>query len=112
MPQLTLFPEAQAPSVPVTDGLFFAIFPDAATADRVAHAAGRLKAENGLRGRPLQTGRFHVTLRLVGDYHGLPQDVVSAVCRAADAESLESFASSPPARIFRAWRRAHSSSEN
>jgi 2'-5' RNA ligase len=91
--QRSLFPDAEAPppSGPFTDRLFFAIFPDAATADRIARAAGRLKTENGLRGRPLQAGRFHVTLHHVDDYHGLPEDVVSAVCRAAEAVRFAPF---------------------
>jgi 2'-5' RNA ligase len=95
LPQQSLFPEAEAPPPPplgpFTDRLFFAIFPDAATADRIARTAGRLKAENGLRGRPLQTGRFHLTLHHVDDYHGLPRDVVSAICRAAETVRFAPF---------------------
>lgn len=83
--QQSLFAEPEASQAgPPTDRLFFAIFPDAATADRIAGVASRLKVENGLHGRLLRTGRFHVTLHHVDDYHGLPQDVVLALCRAAE----------------------------
>lgn len=66
MSQQSLFPEAEAepPQTP-TDRLFFAIFPDAVTADRIAGAASRLRAEGGLRGRPQEASRFHVTLHHV-----------------------------------------------
>lgn len=69
---------------PPTDRLFYALFPDAGTAEVIAGHAARLKAELGLKGRPLQTDRFHVTLFHVGDYAGLPRDVVAEALQAAD----------------------------
>ena len=59
-----------------TDRLMFLLYPDAATAERIATEARRLRDAFGLRGQPLQTDRFHVTLHHLGDYVGLPADIV------------------------------------
>lgn len=66
-----------------TDRLFFAVFPDAAAASAVERLAQRLREAHGLRGRPLPSGRFHVTLHFLGDHAGLPADIVEAATRAA-----------------------------
>jgi 2'-5' RNA ligase len=85
MSQQSLFPEPEplARQQP-TDRLFFAVFPDDTAAGQIAAAASGLRDENRLRGRPLETGRFHVTLHHVDDYLGLPPDVVDAVSAAAE----------------------------
>ncbi|MDR6625297.1 2'-5' RNA ligase family protein [Caulobacter segnis] len=59
-----------------TDRLMFLLYPDAATAERIAAEARRSRDAFGLRGLPLQTDRFHVTLHHLGDYVGVPADVV------------------------------------
>jgi len=59
-----------------TDRLMFLLYPDPATAEAIAREARRLKDALGLRGQPLLTDRFHVTLHHLGDYVGLPNDVV------------------------------------
>jgi len=59
-----------------TDRLMFLLYPDAETAERIAGEARRLRDVLQLRGQPLQTDRFHVTLHHLGDYAGLPADVV------------------------------------
>jgi 2'-5' RNA ligase len=60
-----------------TDRLMFLLYPDPATAERIAVEARRLKEALGLRGQPLLTDRFHITLHHLGDYVGLPNDVVA-----------------------------------
>jgi len=50
-----------------TDRLFFAVVPDAATAEDIADRARRLRLSHGLTGKPLQKEHFHVTLFHVGD---------------------------------------------
>jgi 2'-5' RNA ligase len=67
-----------------TDRLFFAIFPDAGTAVRIAQLREELRLELGLQGKPLASERLHATLHPVGDYAGLPQD---RVARAGDVAS-------------------------
>lgn len=59
-----------------TDRLMFLLYPDPATAQRIAGEARRLKDVLGLRGQPLLADRFHVTLHHLGDYVGLPSDMV------------------------------------
>lgn len=71
-----------APALP-TDRLFFAVHPDAATAERIATLAAALRSEHGLRGRPLAAERLHVTLHHLGDYAGLPDEVVRMAGEAA-----------------------------
>lgn len=93
-----------------TDRLFFALFPDAQAAGRIAECAQQLRAELGLHGTPLKTGRFHITLHHLGDYAGLPQGVVEMASRAAAAvkaapfsvtfDRAASFSSSPRNRPF------------
>lgn len=60
-----------------TDRLFFALFPDGMTADRLSTLAGELRERHGLRGAPLAPERFHITLTHLGDYEGLPRDLVA-----------------------------------
>jgi len=66
-----------------TDRLFLALFPDPATAQAMAGLAAVQCAAQGLRGRPLLTDRFHVTLFHLGDSAGLRGDVVEAATKAA-----------------------------
>ncbi len=74
-----------------TDRLFFALFPDADTAARIAQLAQHLRGEHGLKGRPLATARFHITLHHLGDYVGLPRCIVAAAGEAAAAIALPPF---------------------
>lgn len=93
-----------------TDRLFFALFPDAETAERIAQCARQLRTEHGLHGAPLKTERFHITLHHLGDYAGLPQGVIEMAGRAAAAVKVPpfsvtfdravSFSSSPRNRPF------------
>ncbi len=84
--QLSLF---AAP--PVTDRLFFAVFPDAATAAGIAERAERLRASHHLSGRPLASDRFHITLHHLGDHAGLRRDVVAMASEAAETLTTPRF---------------------
>ena len=79
-----------APPVP-TDRLFFALFPDGETANRIATLASSECTRHELRGKPLRNDRLHVTLFHLGDWAGVPEDVVAAASRAADALREASF---------------------
>ena len=59
-----------------TDRLMFLLYPDPATAEQIGQEARRLKEALSLRGQPLLTDRFHITLHHLGDYVGLPADMV------------------------------------
>lgn len=81
--QLSLLPADDQPTRMPTDRLFFAIFPDAQAATCIARLAQRLRSERGLRGRPLATDRFHITLHHLGDFVGLPKDLIVLAGKAA-----------------------------
>jgi RNA 2',3'-cyclic 3'-phosphodiesterase len=74
-----------------TDRLFFAIFPSADIAERIAQLAQQLRAKHGLKGKLLATGRFHVTLHHLGDFVGLPQAIVATACEAAASVAMPPF---------------------
>ncbi|MBO9709931.1 MAG: 2'-5' RNA ligase family protein [Caulobacter sp.] len=76
---------------PPTDRLFFALFPDAAAAEAVARRASGLRERHALRGRPLLTDRFHVTLNHLGDHAGLRRDIVEAATEAARTVQFPAF---------------------
>ena len=90
-----------------TDRLFLALFPPPETALEIAELAARVRGAHALRGRPLEAARFHITLNHLGDYAGLPPDIVrqasTAAAEAATAtqpfvvsfDRAESFASMP-----------------
>lgn len=84
--QLSLF---AAP--PVTDRLFFAIFPDPATAAGIAQRADQLRAAHALQGRPLAPERFHITLHHLGDHAGVRRDIVAMASEAAESIATPSF---------------------
>jgi len=99
-----------APYRQFTDRLFFAIFPDAGTAGRIARLAWELRLRHGFRSRPLAPERFHVSLHHVGDYFALPQEAVAAACATASTvaaprfkvafNGAESFRGRPDSRPF------------
>jgi len=74
-----------------TDRLMFLLYPDPATAETIAREARRLKDALNLRGAPLLTDRFHITLHHLGDYVGLPRDLVRKGEDAGRALATASF---------------------
>jgi len=76
---------------PPTDRFFFAIFPSADAAERIAQLAQQLRGKRGLTGKPLATERFHITLHHLGDYVGLPQGIVDAAKEAAASVVMPPF---------------------
>lgn len=71
-----------APAEP-TDRLFFAIFPDATASTAIARLALEIGKQHGLRGKPLQVERFHITLHHLGDYAELPTSLIDGAALAA-----------------------------
>ena len=65
---------------------FLAAIPDSETAGRIANVATLERAKHGLTGKPLQTGRFHVTLHHVGamDSPAWPHQIDDLVRRATN----------------------------
>ncbi len=90
MPEQSFLPGFEAAPRP-TDRLFFAIYPDATTAAQIAALAQQLRTQHGLQGKPLKPERFHITLHHLGDYAGLPQDLVAAASMAGASVAAAPF---------------------
>jgi 2'-5' RNA ligase len=65
-----------APSVHLTESIFFALYPDASAATRITELAARLRIDHKLKGRPIPADRLHVTLHYLGAFPGIPADVL------------------------------------
>src|SRR5256885_861327 len=74
-----------------TDRLFFAVFPDPATATRIALLGQELRRQHGLHGKMLASERLHVALHHVGDYVHLPDAVTAAAREVAATVRLPTF---------------------
>jgi 2'-5' RNA ligase len=74
-----------------TDRLFFAILPDEIAAQRIALLARHLRSKYRLQGRPIRTNHLHVSLYHLGDYSGLPQDVIARAKEAVSTVALPPF---------------------
>jgi RNA 2',3'-cyclic 3'-phosphodiesterase len=111
VPEQLWLPRFEASSKP-TDGLFFAILPDDATARRIAELARSLKSKYRLRGKPFLPKRFHVSLYHLGNYFGLPQDAIARAEEAASAITLLPFEIGCDRVICLAGRNADPAREN
>src|SRR5437879_4955539 len=69
-----------------TQRLFFALWPDASTADALATLAQQVAAESG--GRPVAPGNVHVTLAFLGDQ---PRRIARELSAAAARISAPAF---------------------
>jgi RNA 2',3'-cyclic 3'-phosphodiesterase len=90
LPEQLGLPGFDAPAAP-TDRLFFAIFPDPDACARVEPLAAALRARFALKGKPLATGRFHVTLFHLGDFLGVPPGVVARAREVASSVATPAF---------------------
>jgi len=73
------------------DSLFFAIHPDENTGAAIASRARELCAAHGLRGRPIAVDRLHITLHFLGEFPGVPADVVDRASDVATSVKAGSF---------------------
>ena len=91
MPDQLWLPGLEAPPVP-TDGLFFAVLPDANTAGGIAKLAQQICGEARPKRKPFAAKRLHVTLQHLGNFAGgLPQGRVDAAIKAAASIRMEPF---------------------
>lgn len=92
MPEQLVFQGFECPPLPEpTDGLFLALIPPVAMADRIGDLIQQLRYCHGLRGEALSPCRRHVTLHYLGAYNGFPRNLVETVCAAALAVSVPPF---------------------
>jgi 2'-5' RNA ligase len=71
--------------------LFFAVKPDAAAMAQIDAVTRSLRAEHGLRGRVIDEDRLHVTLQYLGQFAGLPANVLAAARHAGEALTMDAF---------------------
>lgn len=74
-----------------TDRLFFAVIPDADAVECIVRLTQTLRSEHALHGKPTHADRLHVTLHHLGDFAGLPQDVIAAAGAAAAGVVIPAF---------------------
>ena len=90
MPAQRSFAEFDEPLL-IDHSVFFAIYPDAQTAERVALLVQRLRARLGLKGDPLKTKLFHTTLFPLADPAKLSKDRVAAARKAGASVAAAPF---------------------
>ncbi len=74
-----------------TDRLFLRFFQALRLPCRSLNSPQRLRSKHALKGKPLATERFHVTLHHLGDYAGLSQGLVDAAREAGAAVATPPF---------------------
>jgi 2'-5' RNA ligase len=74
-----------------SDRLFFCLYPDAATAERIAALAHRIKQARSLSGEPLPAERLHVSQHHLGDYAGLPDAILANAFVAGGSVAMAPF---------------------
>jgi RNA 2',3'-cyclic 3'-phosphodiesterase len=73
------------------DRIFFACLPDADTAARIHGLAGDLKRDKEFEGTLILPEHLHVTLFHLGDWNGLPADIVALASDAAAQIAVPPF---------------------
>lgn len=79
------------PVAPSTDRLLFLIYPDTVARWPISRLARRCRDDLNLHGRPLETDIFHATLVHLGDFPGLPRDIVARAIQAAATVQMPPF---------------------
>lgn len=75
----------------LSDRLFFALRPDAATLERIETARAKLVAEQGLMGALLKPEHLHITLYHLGDFKRFPQELLEQASSAAATVAATPF---------------------
>ncbi|MFS2002686.1 2'-5' RNA ligase family protein [Duganella sp. CT11-25] len=83
MDQQSLFGDDLEPPPKLTDRIFFAIVPDAGAIAGIGALTPALKAQHGMRGRPIAEAKLHATLCNLGDFPGMPHAKVTLAMQAA-----------------------------
>ncbi|PFH10729.1 2'-5' RNA ligase [Collimonas sp. PA-H2] len=86
----TSLPGFDYPQKP-TDRLLFAVLPAKPAATRIEQVTQALRLEHDLHGAAVHTGQLHITLAILGEYLGLPHDVLAAATGAASQIEQTAF---------------------
>ncbi|HEY8011873.1 MAG TPA: RNA 2',3'-cyclic phosphodiesterase [Rudaea sp.] len=71
--------------------LFFALWPDDATRQRIAATAAELKQRHQPQGRWIKPHRYHLTLKFLGEYAPLPPSLIEQASVAASKVRSDTF---------------------
>jgi 2'-5' RNA ligase len=80
--QQDMFGDLAPPPKP-TERIFFAITPDAGAIADIDALTAQLKNQHGMRGRPIAEAKLHTTLCNLGDFVGMPVELLERAGRAA-----------------------------
>jgi RNA 2',3'-cyclic 3'-phosphodiesterase len=75
----------------LTDSLFFALCPTEAAAQEIASRRQDLCGSHGLQGTAIAPDRLHITLYFLGEFPGVPQNVVKQASEAAAVVAARPF---------------------
>ena len=78
-------------SIPPVHSVFFALYPDPHTAQRLDRLAWYLRHKHGLSGRPLASRRLHVSLCNISDYARLTSEAAAAIAEAMATITMPPF---------------------
>lgn len=70
---------------------FFALFPVSGAAEAATQLVQRMRREHGLQGKALPEARLHITLSHLGDFEGIPPNIVEIARAAAGSIAAPSF---------------------
>jgi 2'-5' RNA ligase len=90
MPRINSQSRLEEPQ-PRTDGLFFAIIPSPQSAAQIEQRMQDFRGEFGLKGEPLATDHFHVTLYYLGAHRGVPRGIVAKASETAASVRVAPF---------------------
>lgn len=71
--------------------LFFALWPDDDVRSAMAEQARAIEAACAPDGRPVASGRYHMTLQFLGSFRPLPAQVVDSAIATADSLRMPAF---------------------
>jgi 2'-5' RNA ligase len=71
--------------------LFFTLYPDPATAERISLLAERMRRRHGLKGRPTASERLHISLNSLGLHSALPEQVIAKAVEVAANVRMRPF---------------------
>lgn len=95
------------PPPKLTDRLFFAVMPDQHAIARITQLTRLLSRDHGLHGKPIDLIRLHVTLLFLGDYAGLPKDLLTVANQVATATESPAFTARFDRAVSFAGRERH-----
>jgi len=91
LPGLGSEPRRHRTTEPPKHRAFLALKPDDAAAGQASETTLRLMRENGLAGKPLKPGNFHISLPMIGEGAAFPADLVKNVSARVQAVRMPPF---------------------